>query len=64
VTMGVQVEWYARGGDIAKMGPFRTQEEASRALMTTEGHPIEGAFVWPVEVKDGSEARDSGVDES
>ncbi len=45
---GGEYEWFARGGDVARMGPFATQEEASKALMTTEGRPIEGAFVWPV----------------
>lgn len=39
--------WWARGGDIAKMGPYATYEEAARALMTTKGVPIDGAFVWP-----------------
>lgn len=39
--------WYARGGDIAKMGPYASYEEAAKALMTTKGYPIEGAFIWP-----------------
>lgn len=44
------IEWYARGGGIAKMGPYTSQARASAALLTPEGVPIEGAFVWPVEV--------------
>lgn len=39
--------WFARGGNIAKMGPFPSYARAAQALITTEGVPIEGAFVWP-----------------
>lgn len=28
----MKVQWFARGGDIARMGPFKTQVEASNAL--------------------------------
>ena len=41
-----KIQWFARGGNIAKMGPFNTQQEAFDSLMTTKGLPIEGAFVW------------------
>lgn len=39
--------WFARGGGISKMGPYPSYEKAAQALITTEGVPIEGAFVWP-----------------
>lgn len=38
--------WYARGGGIAKSGPYKSYGEASRALINTEGLPVPGAFVW------------------
>lgn len=38
--------WFARGGGIGRMGPYPSYEQASFALMSTEGVPIEGAFVW------------------
>ena len=40
-------KWFARCKGLAKMGPFDTQAEAAAAIMTTEGVPAEGAFVWP-----------------
>lgn len=38
--------WFARGGDIGRMGPYKSYEEASFALMGVDGFPVEGAFVW------------------
>lgn len=49
------IKWFARGGHIAKMGPYNSYEEAAKKLITIEGFPIEGAFVWPESVdKNGS----------
>lgn len=45
-----QVQWFARGGGIAKMGPYKSQVEAAASLLNTHGVHVEGAFVWP-EVK-------------
>lgn len=42
-------KWYARGGGIAKAGPFDTESEAAASLINVDGVPVEGAFVWPVE---------------
>lgn len=50
------VRWYARGGDIAKTGPFRSQARAWEAMRYTDAlreqtrydHPPDTA-VWPVE---------------
>lgn len=28
----MKVQWFARGGDMARMGPFKTQVEATNAL--------------------------------
>jgi len=55
--------WFARGGDIARLGPFATQVEASAHVMVHDPccvvhqaphvdcncalRPIDGAFVWP-----------------
>jgi hypothetical protein len=41
------MQWFARGGEAAVMGPFRNQALASAALITVDGYPIEGSFVWP-----------------
>ena len=47
--------WFARGGGIEKCGPFKSQLEAVKAMMTTKGLPAEDCFVWPemVEVSAG-----------
>jgi hypothetical protein len=48
----VKTQWFARGGDIDKMGPFKTQEDASAHLMRADGKgPIDGAFVWLEKVR-------------
>lgn len=58
-----EVKWFARGGNLAKMGPFDSQLAATNALRITKEsaarmgtpnaifHP--DAFVWPEEVKAG-----------
>ena len=43
--------WFARGGGIEKCGPFKSQLEAVKAMMTTKGLPAEDCFVWPEMVK-------------
>lgn len=51
--------WYARGGNIARMGPFQSQVEAQRALQLAvepgEESPClprypANAYTWPEEV--------------
>lgn len=46
--MGIQ--WFARGGNIKRCGPFKTQADAVKALRLTNdrGFPAD-AFVWPEE---------------
>lgn len=49
----VITDWYARGGDVVRMGPFATQAAASRALVlvgtaSSQRFPP-NAFVWPEE---------------
>ena len=42
------IQWFARGGGIARAGPFDTQVEAAASLMLrSTGHPVPDAFVWP-----------------
>jgi len=38
--------YYARAGDIARMGPYDTYEEASQATIGLDGLPLSNAFVW------------------
>lgn len=51
-------KWYARGGGIARCGPFKTQAEATASLrlvqrLSPDGRPAAqdefppDAFVWP-----------------
>ena len=52
-----KIVWFARGGDIMKCGPFKTQMEATQAMKLdiskckniTEGVILfpENMFVWP-----------------
>jgi hypothetical protein len=45
-----EIKWFARGGGIAKCGPFDTQLEATNAMRLVEdkGFP-QDVFVWPEE---------------
>lgn len=45
------IVWYARGGDIAKSGPHRTQMKAVDAMRLVKGGFPADVFVWP-EYKD------------
>jgi hypothetical protein len=45
--MRTRVQYFARGGNIKRMGPFDTEIEAWEALKTHDGEPISGATVWP-----------------
>jgi hypothetical protein len=45
------VDWYGRGGDIKRMGPFLTELQAWEALRGLDGEPVEGAAVWCEEKK-------------
>lgn len=51
------VQWFSRCLGIARIGPFDSQPEATQAVMTTEGLPATGAFVWPEPVKPRSRKR-------
>lgn len=42
-----RVVWFARGGGIAKYGPFDTQIEAANAMRLVSGGFPEDVFVWP-----------------
>lgn len=42
-----KTQWFARAGDIKRMGPFASHVEAARAVIGLDGAPVEGAFVWP-----------------
>ena len=44
--MDEEVYWYARCRHIARMGTFRTQLEAWKAVMSTDGTPAPEATVW------------------
>ena len=50
--MARPVTWWARGSGVARMGPYHSQVEASAALMGTDGHHVDGAFVWPEYVEE------------
>ena len=51
-----EVLWFARGGGVARTGPFKTQVEAVKALVLASSGPFGAplyptdAFVWPEEV--------------
>jgi len=45
-TEDANLVWYARGSNIAKMGPYSSQVKAWASLMKPNGLPIEGATVW------------------
>lgn len=45
-----KIVWFARGGGIAKQGPYNSQAKAAASLIKTDGYPIEDAFVWPEEI--------------
>ena len=46
-----KIVWFARGGGIVKMGPFKSQVEATNALRLAKDRDRfpEDAFVWPEE---------------
>lgn len=41
------IVWFARARGIKRMGPYKDQMEASAALIAVDGHPVDGAYVWP-----------------
>lgn len=47
MTAKGKLVWYARGGGIAKMGPFKAQEIAAERLLDWNDRHVDGAFVWP-----------------
>ena len=53
--MGLSIQWFAKGGGIAKIGPFESQIAATEAIRYAE--PVNGqffpidAFVWPENAK-------------
>lgn len=42
-----RTRWFARMNGVTQMGPFDSYERAANALMTVDGDPAPGAFVWP-----------------
>lgn len=50
-----RIVWFARGGGLARSGPFATQEEAVVAMRLAEPRDSSGLpddiFVWPERVK-------------
>ena len=42
--------YYARAGNVAKMGPFHSYEEASQFIIGHDGTPVERACIWAVPV--------------
>lgn len=54
-SKSVKIVWFARGGDIAKCGPFSTQIEATNAMRlvkNSKNNDIfpDNVFVWPEEI--------------
>lgn len=47
--MKTKIEWYARGGGIAKCGPFKSQVEAVDAMRLADRYGTfpNDIFVWP-----------------
>ena len=47
--MKYKIMWFARGGGVAKMGPFHTQIEATDHLRLNTAETLfpSDAFVWP-----------------
>ena len=49
--------WYARSGDIARMGPYDSQVKAAKAIklvkqVRSNAEFHDNAFIWPEEVND------------
>jgi hypothetical protein len=41
-----EIEYWARANGIKYMGPYETEQDAWRALMTPDDVPAPGACVW------------------
>ena len=50
-TSAKALMWFARGGGIAKMGPYTRQCEAAQALRDAGGNLLPNALLWPEEVE-------------
>lgn len=59
--MAKKIVWFARGGGIAKSGPFKTQALAAKSMRLVAPTPVYGqplitklfpddVFVWPEEI--------------
>lgn len=46
-----KIEWFARGGGIARCGPFESQAEAAASMRLVDGGFPSDVFVWPEETK-------------
>ena len=44
--MKKRYNYYVMCGEIKKMGPYKTFEEASQATIGLDGYPVSGSFVW------------------
>lgn len=47
-----RVQWFARGGGVIRMGPFKTQVEAANAMVIAKSDPSaprfpDDVFIWP-----------------
>jgi len=40
------IRWFARYDGVTRLGPYRTQLLATRAIKMVNGEPSPGAFVW------------------
>lgn len=52
--------WFARTSEIKRMGPYPDQVAASAALIGLDGHPVDGAYVWPEYVQKKKSPRRTG----
>jgi hypothetical protein len=41
-------EWFSYSDVTLVKGPFKSQEEASQAILSNKNYPNVGSFVWPV----------------
>lgn len=59
-----RIQWFARGGGISRMGPYKTHIEAAQALVLAASKPgvplfPDNAFVWPEPVRVKKKVRKS-----
>jgi len=47
ITRKTTKVWYAKGGDIARCGPFKTDVEAAAAMELVGGGKPDNFAIWP-----------------